>query len=704
MSLIEIKHLSKQFIVDEKVTTRALDNINICFPNNGLFSILGKSGCGKTTLLNILALIEKPSRGEVFFNGKNVKNFPKKKIDYIRQNEIGIIFQNYQLLEDQDVIYNIALPYLIRGGKYEEGKSKAIELLKSIKFDENLYEQKVSNLSGGEKQRIAILRALINNPRFLLCDEPTGALDSGNTLLVMQILKKVSQSILVIMVSHNEKIVNDFSDEIICLADGKVINHKKITSVKDKPIDKDNIKIRHKSGWIEKLAISNFKRRLGRNIISLVSVTVCLIATILIFGFVQNIDDKIENECQKHLDNGVCTISKQIASNISDTLITLVRQSRPDKNELPLLKEKYDGYYLEYNYDALIPTSPKISHSNKELEGFLYVDVYSFVDKTVNHNLLIKGAFPQTDNLVEVVINKKAYKQLLDEGVEPLNSWIDISYQYELSKYTYDKDNTILHDIFIYEKRVKVVGVVDELEFLSSPTIYYPYTALESFLGDYYVNGQSDYYQKMISWKEIIEQEQGSNQLTSYSYKMFLKDYHDQQRINDDIKGSENNIVIENKQRVKQEALTSLISASCMGVEIFLAIAVIGCILIIGLISFASYSEDKKRSAILSCLGASNTQIIDVYLNENIIVVSLSLILTIILIFPLKNLANYILFNVVGIEDLLSLPSTFFPNNAFPYSFYIFIVLIAFLVCLISSALPIYLFKKISISKELVEE
>lgn len=223
MELIQIVNVSKTYVVDSK-EHHALNHVSYAFPVNGLIGVVGKSGSGKSTLLNMISLLDKPTSGEVYFNNENINKWSEKRKRIYRNKEMGIIFQHYHLIESEDVIYNITLPYLISGGNEKEGKEKAIKLLESINYRKDLYYQKVYNLSGGEKERVAVLRALINDPRFVLCDEPTGALDSDNSEIMMETLKSISEKKLVIVVSHNQSLINKYADKIIELKDGKLIS------------------------------------------------------------------------------------------------------------------------------------------------------------------------------------------------------------------------------------------------------------------------------------------------------------------------------------------------------------------------------------------------------------------------------------------------------------------------------------------------
>ena len=704
MSVLKISHLCKRFKLSESSFVEVLKDINVTFPDTGLVGILGKSGCGKSTLLNLISLLDKPSSGEIIIDDKSTKHWKRKQIEKFRRNEIATIFQGYNLLEDHDVIYNISLPLLISGYSYKEASKKATSLLESINFPIELYHQKVNKMSGGEKQRVAILRAISISPRILLCDEPTGALDSDNSFMVMSLLKKISEKVLVIVVSHNQSLLSDMSDEIIQMKDGKITSEiTKKRNNNDNP-SKGKTKKRYSSSWVEKIATSNFKRRFGRNIISFVSVAICLITTTLVVGFIQNIDTRIKQECYKHLDLGVGTISKETSSKLEDTVITLVRSSRPNKEEIKRLEVEYPTYYYELNYDAILPPAISISYENNELKEYVYNSVYSFQDESIDKSLLIKGTFPKEDNLIEVVVNKKAYESLKTYTGEPLNKWISLSHKFETNYYTYDEENNVINDTFVYSARVKIVGVVDELSFLSVPTIYYPYVALDEYLSSYLLNNYSSYVDYPYSWKEKIMDEVNTNNLTSYSYKLFLKNYRYYPNVSLDKEKIKNEFTINNNSLVIEKALTDLISASSIGVELFLIIAIIGTVLIVGLISFSSYSEDKKRSAILTCLGADLFQITDIYIYENMMIVSLALILTFSLIIPIKTLVNRLLFQIIGIDNVISLPSSILPNINLPYSYYLFLIIVSLLVIVISTTIPILFSKKISVIEELKEE
>ena len=225
MDLLIINNVSRFYEMNNG-KKYALKHFYFAFPNQGFYGVVGKSGSGKSTLLNLISLLDKPNSGEIYFLNENIQRWSEKRKREYRYKDLGLVFQHYNLIETESVLFNIALPQLIAGINEKKAFENANRLLDSIGFRKNLYQQKVSNLSGGEKERVAILRAIANNPRMVLADEPTGALDSKNSELFMKLFKEISKTKLVIMVSHNNKLIDKYADEIISIKDGMIEKKK----------------------------------------------------------------------------------------------------------------------------------------------------------------------------------------------------------------------------------------------------------------------------------------------------------------------------------------------------------------------------------------------------------------------------------------------------------------------------------------------
>ena len=220
--MLELKHVFKKYAANSEYI---LNDINLKL-ESGLVSIEGSSGSGKSTLLNLIGLLDKPTKGSIYLDGKDLSKLKKKEIDYYHHKKIGFIFQNYNLIEYLTVYENITMLH----------KSNDVDkILKDLKIYK-LKNKKVNKLSGGEKGRVAIARVLVQNPDILLCDEPTGALDSKTGEIIMNILKEISKTKLVIMVTHNHEYSIKYADRIISIKDGIIIKDSKSITKKENSI------------------------------------------------------------------------------------------------------------------------------------------------------------------------------------------------------------------------------------------------------------------------------------------------------------------------------------------------------------------------------------------------------------------------------------------------------------------------------------
>lgn len=219
----------------------ALNNINLDFEKNGMVSILGASGCGKTTLLNIIGGLDKYTSGELLVNGISTKEYKNSDWDFYRNKNIGFVFQSYYLIPHLSVIENVMLAMDLSGINKKEQKKRAMETLDKVGVL-NQAKKKPKHLSGGQAQRVAIARAIVNNPDIVLADEPTGALDSENSVQVLSLLKEISKKSLVILVTHNSDLANKYSDRLIKLCDGQIVSDEIINQMgNEEGIERENI-------------------------------------------------------------------------------------------------------------------------------------------------------------------------------------------------------------------------------------------------------------------------------------------------------------------------------------------------------------------------------------------------------------------------------------------------------------------------------
>lgn len=219
--MLKLKDIKKTYIVgDQKV--EALKGVSVEFRKSEFVSILGQSGCGKTTLLNIIGGLDRYSSGDLIINGKSTKEYKDKDWDNYRNHRVGFVFQSYNLIPHQTVLENVELALTLSGVSKKERRTRAIKVLEKVGLKDKI-KNKPSQLSGGQMQRVAIARALVNDPEIILADEPTGALDSATSVQIMELLKEISKDKLIIMVTHNPELAKQYSTRIIKLLDGNII-------------------------------------------------------------------------------------------------------------------------------------------------------------------------------------------------------------------------------------------------------------------------------------------------------------------------------------------------------------------------------------------------------------------------------------------------------------------------------------------------
>lgn len=219
--MLELKHITKIYNSGEE-ENRVLNDVSIRFGEHEFVSILGASGSGKTTLLNIIGGLDSYDEGDMIVDGTSTKSFKDKDWDSYRNGTIGFIFQNYQLISHLSVLENVKIALSISGLSNKESQERAVVALKDVGLEQHIHK-KPNQLSGGQMQRVAIARALVTNPKIILADEPTGALDGSTSIQIMELIKKISQGKLVIMVTHNPELAEKCSSRIVRLSDGKII-------------------------------------------------------------------------------------------------------------------------------------------------------------------------------------------------------------------------------------------------------------------------------------------------------------------------------------------------------------------------------------------------------------------------------------------------------------------------------------------------
>lgn len=290
--MLELRNVKKTYHVGD-IETKALDGISVAFREKEFVAILGKSGSGKTTCLNIIGGLDRYDEGELVIKGKKTSDFKDKDWDAYRNNSIGFVFQSYNLIMHLSIVENVELGMTLSGVSSEEKRKRALEVLEKVGLKDHLHK-KPNQLSGGQMQRVAIARALANDPEILLCDEPTGALDTATSIQIMDLIKEVAKDRLVIMVTHNPEIAESYADRIIKFQDGKIISDTHPHKERPKP---DEFKLKKTSmNFLTALKISfnNIKTKKGRTFLTSFASSIGIIGIALILSLSTGFQNQID--------------------------------------------------------------------------------------------------------------------------------------------------------------------------------------------------------------------------------------------------------------------------------------------------------------------------------------------------------------------------------------------------------------------------
>ena len=308
--MLKLVNIKKDYNLNEKDVVHALKGVSINFRESEFVSILGPSGCGKTTLLNIIGGLDDYSDGDLIINNKSTKKFKDSDWDSYRNHQIGFVFQSYNLISHQSVLSNVELALTLSGVSKKERRKRAIEALEAVGLHDQIYKRP-NQLSGGQMQRVAIARALVNNPDIILADEPTGALDSKTSVQIMNILKSISKDKLIIMVTHNEDLAHEYSNRVIKLLDGSVIDD---SNPYDEEIKTDgelhNKKISMNFLTALSLSFNNLLTKKGRTILTSFAGSIGIIGIALILSLSSGVNNYINRVEQDALSSYPLTVEK----------------------------------------------------------------------------------------------------------------------------------------------------------------------------------------------------------------------------------------------------------------------------------------------------------------------------------------------------------------------------------------------------------
>ena len=446
--MLEIKKITKIYETDG-FKQKALDNVSINFRDNEFVSILGASGSGKTTLLNIIGGLDKYTSGDLVINEVSTKKYNDSAWDSYRNHRVGFVFQSYNLIAHQSILQNVELALTLSGVSKEERRKRAKKALVDVGLKDHI-NKRPNQLSGGQMQRVAIARALVNDPDILLADEPTGALDSDTSVQIMKLLKKVAKEKLVIMVTHNPDIAYEYSNRIIKLKDGKVIddsnsydgkeNTKEALEIEMKKSKKTSMNLKTALS----LSLNNLMTKKGRTILTAFAGSIGIIGIALILSLSNGLNSYIKNVEEDTLASYPLTIEKSTMDS-SAFMTTLMESSNK--------KEKKEGKVYSNNIMSDMLTSMAKEQNVNDLKSFkAFLDsdksnIKDYVSDIRYKYYLDLNIYKQADNKV-IKINPSTVFENMGFGdsgsfsmmntMPEVNSWSELSDNDDVIKSQYD--------------------------------------------------------------------------------------------------------------------------------------------------------------------------------------------------------------------------------------------------------------------------
>lgn len=443
--MLKLSDIKKDYPAGDSVV-HALKGVSLEFRENEFVAVLGQSGCGKTTLLNIIGGLDQYTSGDLIINGKSTKDFKDSDWDSYRNHSIGFVFQSYNLIPHQTVISNVELALTLSGVSKSERRKRAIAALEAVGLGDQL-DKKPNQMSGGQMQRVAIARALVNNPDIILADEPTGALDSETSVQIMEILKQISKDKLIIMVTHNPDLANEYASRIIRFKDGLVMDDSSpYDSSAEEISDEAAVKKPSMSFFTAlSLSVNNLLTKKARTILTAFAGSIGIIGIALIMSLsngIQNYIDKVQGDT---LSSYPITIEAETMDMTS--MMTSMMGMQAEKEEKQHEKDR----------------------------------VYS---STILYELIntLQSADKQTNNLEAF----KAYLDNPDSEIRQYLSSVQYSYDLDMNLYTRDVDDNIVK-----------TDITEIMENAMSLTFGGDYSSYFSNFGSYY--SVADAWQEMLS-------------------------------------------------------------------------------------------------------------------------------------------------------------------------------------------------------------
>lgn len=716
--MLTLKNIKKIY---EQGDEAVLDDINLTFNKNEFVSILGCSGAGKSTLLNIIGGLDDKTSGKLLINGKDIYKRDDLNLDYYRKNNVGFIFQNYNLIEHLTVYENVMLPLLLTNSKNKHKRVLKILDKTGLKGKKN---SKICDLSGGQKQRVAISRALINNPDIILADEPTGALDYKTGYEIMNLIKKLSRNKLVIMVTHNKVLAKKYSSRIIYLDKGRVISDTNPSKEKNEyfstKFKSENLSIKNALLY----SIKTIKAKRKSFLLTSLSSSIGLILVALIIS-VSNGLKKEMNSYEKNVLSSVPIIIPSVKTKISDKSKMpknkLYSYDYKEENSLNPINDDFVKYINKMKTKVLCDIKyDRNLKFNILTEGYNLLDNVEFIQmpsiKYIKKNYtLLAGSFPKSKNELMLVADQKNRidKNILD--ALKFNGDVNVSDIFKKNmKLIFNDDFYIKKDnVYFINKNyesvyknknnvaLKIVGIIrltkdeeesykNDLANEKSSLAYLSNLADDvidkninsDIISD--INKNDNIMVEGINRAEgVLKKKLGGDKTPDLIY-IYPKDYTSKNLIINYInkynknKKESKKVTYINYSKETIDAAKQMINTISVVLILFSSISLICSSIMIGIITYISVNNRTKEIGILRSIGASKKEVAMIFLSEVLITGASSGVIGIFISNILLFLGNIILRNLDIINQKITL------NAGYSVS----LILINVVLIMLGSAIP----------------
>lgn len=486
MTLLKVTDLKKAYRITKDEYQQVLNGLNLEFNRGEFVSILGESGCGKSTFMNLIGGLDSEFEGDIFIDGKSIKGFKENELDDYRKKKIGFVFQQFNLISHLSVIENVKIAMELISESKEEQNNRAKDILTKLGLKDHIYKLP-NQLSGGQKQRVAVARALANNPDIILADEPTGALDSKTTEELLEILQDIANDgKLIIAVTHSARVA-EVGTRIVKMHDGLIID-----DIVKKKVSK-SIEVKHESkpknlGFIPaiKVAYQNFKKKFNRNILVSLGSAIGIISLMLTLSLGDGIKDYISEEIGSTVDPLVVEVNKPSGDHAKNPMPS---EQLFEEQDIILLKGIEGVDYLESYY-----STRNINYRYDEQNGSIFM--LNTISESFDQNLLY-GSMPNENEILipesilsEMIEDESNYKDIIGEQIEisfsvtnENNKEVTITNEFTISGVTEDSSNGGFRAITsAYLNYTDVENLLSEQGITIMPTTIYIHAVDESYI------------------------------------------------------------------------------------------------------------------------------------------------------------------------------------------------------------------------------